>query len=716
MVEDLFAIALAYYRSPLEYPGLAEPTRPLAEDMGDFLQASGGHEPSESLLATAAYLDVSSQELIQAALFYIKQVLFAEGADYYRNLALPPTATDEEIKRHHRLLIRIFHPDREAENGEWNESYAPRVIEAYSTLGKADKRSCYDRQLLQQHSNPRSTKAARKSRPSPARVAVRQNHYAPPSVSVKTTRPWYLHTGMLSFYGLLLTVGVLLSLYYKTFEGPALLTNTPSVLPDHRENGDITSSTSSAADPSLPLASNVSPYRQNVELSSEEMVDILAGRSNTGKKTAKRAQPRVKSYNVSVKKKHQVVAKGVVANKNVAHKKEPAKDKRQSISHRSGQSKKTVLQQNTNRAVVSKKPGNSKNRRENQQQAYKHPVTGAETRVKAHQSEPGTKSASNASDSVTANAKPGKAPIVSDKPEGKLVSAKVQIPEPPQTIHANIAIPDTGSNNVTVDPKAALAKLLKTFAQAYAEGDLDTFIGLFARDARSVNESGRDSIRQDYGRLFKNSAARKLQLKDMQWTQNGETSWQGKGAFEVLITDQTMSSKKHLVGSARFVVNTAGQRLEISQFDYTVYPYAENMAISEKKKEQQIITSNKENLPQQQLTRIINQFVKNYEGGDLKAFVQLFSATAKTNKTRGRENIRQEYRKFFALSDSRKLLIRELVWKRMTDNVYQGTGKLEVYTRTGILKLKHHYTGNLQLKLERSQGRLQIAEFFYHVQ
>jgi len=123
-----------------------------------------------------------------------------------------------------------------------------------------------------------------------------------------------------------------------------------------------------------------------------------------------------------------------------------------------------------------------------------------------------------------------------------------------------------------------------------------------------------------------------------------------------------------------------------------------------------------EPVPQQDLTRLIDKFVQSYEQGELTAFVQLFAKTAKTNKTQGRENIRQEYRNFFANSNTRKLTITKILWQRTTADLMQGRGDIEVSVHSGIFNLTHQYSGSVQFKVERRNGSLQIAEFFYHVQ
>jgi hypothetical protein len=86
-------------------------------------------------------------ELRAAARFFIEQLLFRQDADHYRLLGLEQSATEAQIKDHHRLLMRLIHPDREQSGDAWKEAYASRVNRAYNVLRDADARANYDTTL-----------------------------------------------------------------------------------------------------------------------------------------------------------------------------------------------------------------------------------------------------------------------------------------------------------------------------------------------------------------------------------------------------------------------------------------------------------------------------------------------------------------------------------------------------------------------------------------
>ena len=66
--------------------------------------------------------------LIEAARFYLQQVLLRPDADAYRVLGLPPGASRELARRHMRCLLQWLHPDV---NRDWDSAYAERVLNAW---------------------------------------------------------------------------------------------------------------------------------------------------------------------------------------------------------------------------------------------------------------------------------------------------------------------------------------------------------------------------------------------------------------------------------------------------------------------------------------------------------------------------------------------------------------------------------------------------------
>ena len=63
--------------------------------------------------------------------------------DYYKVLGVPEQAEEEQIKQSYRKLAKKYHPDLNPDNPE-AEARFKEIVEAYETLGDAEKRKAYD--------------------------------------------------------------------------------------------------------------------------------------------------------------------------------------------------------------------------------------------------------------------------------------------------------------------------------------------------------------------------------------------------------------------------------------------------------------------------------------------------------------------------------------------------------------------------------------------
>jgi hypothetical protein len=77
-----------------------------------------------------------SAVLIEAARFYLQQVLFRPDADCYRILGIKPSASRETARNHMRWLLEWLHPDRN--KNSWDAVYAERVLKAWREVSAAN--------------------------------------------------------------------------------------------------------------------------------------------------------------------------------------------------------------------------------------------------------------------------------------------------------------------------------------------------------------------------------------------------------------------------------------------------------------------------------------------------------------------------------------------------------------------------------------------------
>jgi hypothetical protein len=138
----IVALALAFHRAPVKHPDLLHGRTPLPAGLAVLLKLAGGSQPDPEFAALAG-----PDELRAAALFFVEQVLLHHDASHYRVLGLEPGASTEQIKEHHRLLMRVFHPDRERHDGDWKDAFATRINLAYTHLHEPAARRRYDATL-----------------------------------------------------------------------------------------------------------------------------------------------------------------------------------------------------------------------------------------------------------------------------------------------------------------------------------------------------------------------------------------------------------------------------------------------------------------------------------------------------------------------------------------------------------------------------------------
>lgn len=139
--------ALALLRTPLLRQSFS--ARPLPDDTAQLVQMASG---SSVLVAEAAQRTGETEStVLEAARFYLQEVMFFQGADAYRVLGVARDADDQRIKSNYRLLQRWLHPDRD--DGDGMSVHAARVNQAWAELRSPERRSAYDARLSQEQSS-----------------------------------------------------------------------------------------------------------------------------------------------------------------------------------------------------------------------------------------------------------------------------------------------------------------------------------------------------------------------------------------------------------------------------------------------------------------------------------------------------------------------------------------------------------------------------------
>jgi DnaJ-like protein len=138
---DCLSLAIALHKSPSHFPELLRGHAPLPARVDVLLRLAGGGSLEQGMAAPPF---TSAGDLKAAARFFIDQVMLARDADHYHVLGLESDAPIEQVKEHHRLLMRVFHPDRSPGSPEATDAIAARINLAYNALRLPADRAAYD--------------------------------------------------------------------------------------------------------------------------------------------------------------------------------------------------------------------------------------------------------------------------------------------------------------------------------------------------------------------------------------------------------------------------------------------------------------------------------------------------------------------------------------------------------------------------------------------
>lgn len=138
MAGSALELALALHRVPSMRHALRE--RPLPHDTGELLIIARGSR--RALAQAAAACGEEPATVLEAARFFVQEVLLFPEADAYRVLGLDRSASEASIKAHYRALQHWLHPDRRGSDPE--SAYATRINVAWAQLRNADRRRAYD--------------------------------------------------------------------------------------------------------------------------------------------------------------------------------------------------------------------------------------------------------------------------------------------------------------------------------------------------------------------------------------------------------------------------------------------------------------------------------------------------------------------------------------------------------------------------------------------
>ena len=125
---------------PGRYPlSLREP-RILFDRSHDVLFLAAGR-PVKGL----AFDSIDMSRLKRAASFFIRTAMLRPGSDHYAVLGLDHGFSENSLRLHYRILIRLTHPDFVGNGGAWPTGSATRINLAHDVLSSAIRQAEYNR-------------------------------------------------------------------------------------------------------------------------------------------------------------------------------------------------------------------------------------------------------------------------------------------------------------------------------------------------------------------------------------------------------------------------------------------------------------------------------------------------------------------------------------------------------------------------------------------
>ncbi len=121
-------LALDLYRHPIKVKSVRK--APLPTDVLQLVRIVAG---SDDEIAALTLPELKTpNEMRDAAVFFIQQIMFQSGNAPRRVLGLSDDANTQQIKDHKRLLLKWLHPDRN--QNTWERVYFQRVIQAAESV------------------------------------------------------------------------------------------------------------------------------------------------------------------------------------------------------------------------------------------------------------------------------------------------------------------------------------------------------------------------------------------------------------------------------------------------------------------------------------------------------------------------------------------------------------------------------------------------------
>ena len=533
---DIFELALACYRTPLAYQNRMSLAAPLPRDMNRLLWLANGSP--ETLGDAVRQTGSKADELRDAARFLVQQLCFARGASHYRVLGLEPDATVEQIKEHHRLLMRLFHPDRAGNGESWTDHFASRVNEAWTVLSRTQPRAVYDAGRSPSSSQMDVPVAVGSTVSFPTRpvhaprprksIFLRVRNLAPRRWIPALVLGGFALAAMLVVWGVYETRPRVVVLARPT---PETALDPEAVSADSEDRSAITALLVAPDWQALGQRERQAHRRANESRAAQERLE-QAHRERLATDVALLEQIRAERTRLE----EQLRAEQLRAERTWSERLATEQGKLEQLK---------TEQLQAERARDERLAAEQAKLKQLKAEQAKAEQMAEALRAEREQLE------RNRLDRVSA------------------APARQARPDPPTNQPTDPASESrqVGAASAETLVVEELDGLIERYTNAYRRGDLDGLMALFAADARGKNGSSRDGIRRDYGMLFDAHWVRRMLLRDLRWTR-GDGFASAVGHYEVWLRRRDNGGSIQLAGTIRFEVRKRDGRLSIVAIDY----------------------------------------------------------------------------------------------------------------------------------------------------
>ena len=580
---DCVSFALACYRNPLAYQEWLSLAAPLPDGMDRLLWLANGSP--ETVEAAALLTSARPQELQDAARFCVQQLCFVRGASPYRVLGLEPDAAPERIKEHHRLLMRLFHPDRTAGRETWTESYATRVNEAWTALSRLSSHAAPGTPPSQSMLTldgfspaPRSLQTATDLPPPPPRFTYSSRH------RFRVPSQWLpgLVLGGLALAATVVLAGLYLDKLDRSANQPVEILAGPN---GAKASTDPVTVSEPAAERSAMAAFLAAPdwgvLEQRERQAQRQATQVQEARQqleqDRGKQLAaeeialermraERAQleeqlkveqarvQQVKTERVAVEQQRLDRLKAELVRLEQAKAERLASEQRRLEELQAEQTKTERLTEELHlerRRLEQARIEQARIMRAKAESVRVEPV-----RLDAPQEteRARTERLRLEAQLQTERAKAEQAKVERTRLEAQLQAERAKA----EQLSPNVAAAD--DHNLTA---RELDELIGRYTRAYERGNLSDIMALFVADIR--NERSR--IRQDYAALLATHQVRQLQLRGLHWTYQGESA-SGAGRYQLQLQRRNGGESTQVEGNIRFRVRKQHRQVLIEAIDY----------------------------------------------------------------------------------------------------------------------------------------------------